>query len=317
VHIAEAHGMAGTKLARLMPGSGSYATGLMLWRKATTLATEYGLPGIWVPSFHMDHGEADRATTPRVQYNALAKSFREISERDLRSITKQPEPVWLIMSQLASAAGDLTAVQGAWTALSQFDLMYEEPRTTIAMPGYFFQKDYGMLGVHFRPLGHALRGEYQAKAALIVRRAIEREAAVGGDPWRLTIEDVRTCLRPDLKNVGRDGVVVRVPLQLPDGGKRVILDNLSLPPADNLGFSLSSDTDNRIVDVILNGSAIYVILEESKPVRLRYACDNSRNTSADRSGAWGNFRDDCSEESLAVSGMNLWNWLISFDVQVR
>jgi len=316
VHIAEAHGKAGTKLARLMPDSGSYITGLNLWQKATTLAAQYGLPGIWAPSLHLDHGEADRATTSRGRYNTFAKSLRVLIESDLRSITGQSEPVWMIMSQLASAAGNLTAEQGAWTALSQLDLMQQEPRTTIAMPSYFFQKDYGMLGVHFRPLGHALRGEYHAKAGLIVRRAIERVTAMNGDPWCLTNDDVRTCLRPDLNNITRDGISIYIPLQLPEDGKRVILDDRTLPPADNLGFSLSAGTDNKIVNVSLRGGIIVVILESPSPVRLRYACDNSRNTSDDRSGAWGNFRDDCSEVSLAVSGVNLWNWLVSFDVLV-
>jgi hypothetical protein len=316
IHVAEAHGCGGTPLSRLSKGRPPYENGLMLWNKAARFVKERGAAGIWAPTLHMDHGEADRPETSRGRYTRHGCGFRQAAEEDLRAITGQSEPVWWVMSQLASAAGAQTEIDGAWTALSQFDLMKAAPRTTIAMPGYFFQGRYGLRDVHFSPLGHALRGEYQGKASLVVQRAIWNAIAGGRNPWDLTLADVRTCLRPDLGGITRDGSVIRIPIILPEDGSEVVLDTETLPPAINLGFLRIGGSGGSIETVHLEGNTIVIRLSEPGSIHLRYAYDNSDSSTQFRSAAWGNFRDNCNEDSIAVPGLKLSNWLVTFDADI-
>ncbi|MBS7790826.1 hypothetical protein KTR66_12515 [Roseococcus sp. SDR] len=310
VHIGATHGRAGRKLREISKGTAPYANGQMLWRQLSRLATLYGQPGIWCPALHLDQGEADRRKTSRAEWVALGQAFHADNEADIRAATGQPEPVWLIMAQLAATPGTLA---DAGTALAQQDLMMMAPRTTIAFPSYFFQGRYGMSGVHFTPTGHALRGEYHAKANRLLRSATTAVA----DPWTLNIESVRTCLRPDFAGVRRLGSVITIPLVLPADGTRACLDTDSLPPAPHFGFEKTEGAGGAIEAVELVGNVIRVTLDSPGGATLRYAYAAQGTPSAlDRSGAWGNFRDDCDAESVVVPGMKLWNWLISFEVTV-
>ncbi len=315
IRIGETHGYAGQSLAEISKGTAPYANGLMLWRRAVELARDYGLPGIWCPAFHMDQGEADRSGTSRAEYVAQGAQFRADHEADIRAITRQPEPVWWAMIQLAAAP---RLISDAWTALFQLELMLRQPRTTLVGPSYFFQGSYGMSGVHFTPQGHALRGEYHAKANRIIRRAVEAATAAGKDPWALTTADVRTCLRPDFERITRDGAVITIPLILPAEGKAVVLDTTTLPPAVHFGFIKTAGSGGPIAEVTLAGHAIEVRLSSPGGATLRYAYapDTGGTRPADRSGAWGNFRDDGDEDSIAVPGLKLRNWLVTFEATV-
>jgi hypothetical protein len=316
IRIGETHGFAGQKLAEISKGTGPYTNGLMLWQRAAQLAANYGLPGIWAPAFHMDQGEADRTSTSRASYVATGATFRADHEADIRAITRQAEPVWWAMIQLAATPGDLA---NAWTALFQHDLMVGQPRTTLVCPSYFFQGSYGMSGVHFTPTGHALRGEYHAKANRIIRRAVENAVNTGADPWALTIANVRTCLRPDLPNVTRSGAVITIPLILPEDGTSVVLDTTTLPAAVDYGFVKTAGSGGAISSVALVGNSIEVTLASAGGATLQYAYATDAVGGAattDRSGGWGNFRDNCNEDSIAVSGLKLRNWLVTFDVVV-
>lgn len=319
VQIGETHGYDGRKLAQISKGGIPYANGLTAWRKAAELAAIYAQPGIWCPVLHLDQGEADRPGTSREQWRRLAATFQADNEADLRAITRQPEPVWLALAQTAAAPGTHA---DAWTALAQQDAMMANARTTIAFPSYFFKDDragptgihYGMHGVHFAPAGHALRGEYHAKASRIIRAAM----AAAADPWALTIATVRTCLRPDHARVSRAGAVITIPLLLPADGKRVEIDTTTLPAAPNYGIVKTAGSGGAIVSVVLAGHAIEVTLAHAGGATLQYAyAAQGSPTAPDRSGAWGNFRDDGAADSIAVPGLKLHNWLVTFELVVE
>lgn len=317
IRIGETHGYAGQRLIEVSKGTAPYTNGLTLWKRAAELAFAYDLPGLWCPAVLLDQGEADRSGTSRGTWSSQFATFRADHEADLRAITRQPEPVWFILAQLASAPGSTTDATGAWTALSQWDVMRNGLRATLGFPSYFFQGAYGMSGVHFTPTGHALRGEYHAKAHRIIRRAIEAAARDGVDPWSLTIASIRACLRPDTANVARAGAVITIPLILPADGTAVVLDTSTLPAATNFGFVKTAGAGGAISNVALVGNAIQVTLDAPGGATLRYAYDNiTFPRPSDRSSAWGNFRDDCDEDSIAVPGLKLRNWLVTFDVTV-
>jgi hypothetical protein len=283
IRIGETHGYAGQKLSQISKGTAPYTNGLMLWEKAAEYARVYGLPGIWAPVAHLDQGEADRSSTSRASWLATMTQFQLDNEADVRAITRQGEPVWIALAQLASAPGNVTDATGAWTALPQFDSMMGLPRVTIAMPAYFFQGDYAMDGVHFTPLGHALRGEYHAKAGSIVKTAIEGATARGEDPWALTIDDVVTCLRPDIANITRVDDLITIPLIVPDDATAVVLDTTTLPAADNYGFVKTAGAGGAISNVALTGSlgagyAIEITLASAGGATLRYGYDNKANS---------------------------------------
>jgi hypothetical protein len=280
IRIGETHGYAGQKLSEISKGTAPYTNGLMLWGKAAEQAKIYGAPGIWAPVQHLDQGEADRSSTSRASWKATFATFRDDTEADLRAITRQVEPVWIALAQLASAPGAGTDSTGAWTALAQFDVMNEEPRTTIAMPAYFFKGAYGMSGVHFTPTGHALRGEYHGKANAIITGAVEDAVNTGVDPWTLDIDDIVTCLRPG--TASRASAVITIPLIVPADATEVVIDTTTLPEARNYGFVKTAGTGGDISSVALTGSlgsyAIEVTLASPGTATLRYGYDNQLNS---------------------------------------
>jgi hypothetical protein len=302
----------GRSLAEVSKGTDIYSNGLMLWRQAVKWAGAYDLPGIWAPATVLDQGEEDRSDspqTPLATWTALASTYQADVEADMRALTGQREPVWLVINQLAAPP---FSTNDAYTALAQFNAMMGNARTTIAMPAYFFQGAYGMDGVHFTSAGHALRGEYDAEAMRIVARA----TASAADPFALTIADIRTCLRPDVANITRSGAEIRIPLMLPENGTAVVLDTSTLPAAVNYGFEKTAGSGGAISSVALDGNEIVVTLASAGGATLRYAYAAQAGDQTARSSAWGNFRDDCALESIAVPGLLLRNWLVVFQITV-
>lgn len=282
IRLGETHGYAGQKLSEISKTTAPYTNGLMLWGKEAEYAKVYGSRARLLVQL-LDQGEADRSSTSRSSWKSTFATFRDDTETDARAIFRQSEPVWIALAQLASAPGATTDSTGAWTALAQFDVMNEEPRTTISMPAYFFKGDYGMSGVHFKPLGHALRGEYHAKAIAAVKEAVDAAVAAGDDPWALDIGDVKTCLRPDIANVSRVGAVITIPLIVPADATEVVIDTTTLPAADNYGFVKTAGAGGAISSVALTGSlgggyAIEITLGSAGGATLRYAYDNQLNS---------------------------------------
>lgn len=326
VYVGDTHGYAGKKLAEISKGSVPYTNGMMLWDKASKFTKAYRKRRIWYPKFDLRQGEADRASTQPPDWAALFRTFRTNNEDDIRATTGQLEPVWAGITQLCAVPGGTTEPVGAWTALGQEEVVVNadglSPRTTFNCPTYFLQGAYGMGGVHYKSLGDALLGEYEAKADYIIREKIVAAIKAGIDPFTLTNRDVRTCLRVDKQNVSRVGSVVHVPLILPDRCTGVVVDTTTLPAATNLGWIKMTGTAGNIAGVTLSGSlgAGYELLiqfdsfVDGQTATLRYAYmpDTAAGggSTTDRASAWGNIKATNSYgTSIAVSDLPLDDWL--------
>lgn len=292
-------------------------------RKAVEFATLYGAQGTVCYDRGYDQGEGDQRNDQQA-YKALFATYRQMFEDYIRRATGQAEPVWHTLRAVCAGSASQGNL-GTTIAVTQWQMMWELPRVTVSFCDYFMRGNWGMLGVHFVNRGNDLRGEYKGKAHSIVARKIAQAVERGDDPWALTVRDIRTCLCVVPGSQVRNGNIVTVDLQLPDGATSVVEDTQSRVEATGMGcvkgIKQVSGTGAVSSVAVINPSPgvwrLQVGLTVAEPCTIRGGADAvDITTTTDRSAAWTNFKAPGALTSVVVPGLALDDWLIPFQVDV-
>ncbi len=301
-------------------------------RRAWTVASQSGMK-LSIPHYLWDQGEADRkARMPGDAYfNELLTMHSRLSKHIHRR-TRQERPLWMLMTILTAPSSRFGLKTGPDISLAQVQAC--NGRLTIApvCSPYWFCGPFGYnpeQGVHWTPLGKAFLREFGARAARIVREAMEcNPAARLGDPIRRRVYDgaakrwvertvlFETAPRTDLRSISRDGRTIVGEVFYAEGG--LSIDPQDRPSAVDHGFEWSGEGGIEHVETENSGgrSRWRVVLDHPSSGTLSYAV--TRQPIEDLTGAamWGDVFDNCQEPSLAISGKTLRQGMLPFRVYV-
>lgn len=297
--LYRSHGAGGMPMSRLKAGTRPFRNGLHEIERAVQIARIYKRRLI-VRAMTWTHGEADRKlATPLESYYQSLCALRSDYDRLIRELTGQSEPVYLLVDQLAAACSGEGPSQ---IALAQLQAVETDPFILMSCPKYFLQGDYGYLNaVHLKPLGYDVLGEYHAK--------VWHDVFVEGQAWQ--------GLRPkSITLAGPDAIDVEffVPVE------PLVLDCEALPKFDEeFGFAYRDDQGGALKPggvSVLNGTTLRFTTDTDilhhTGRSLRYACAKQAPAAEDRSAVWGNLRDSDARQSIAIPGLPLSNWCVSF-----
>lgn len=218
-------------------------------------------------------------------------------ESDIRAITRQKQPVPLLISQISGWNDAVTSKVAQW----QVDAHVRAPGKVILVgPSYplaLSQEDC----LHFTADGERHLGEYFGK--------VYAQVIFEGKPW----EPVRP------KSVKLTGATITVTFFVPK--PPLVFDTEKVAAAANMGFTYTDDgASPAITNVELAGPDTVKITLASVPdandKRLRYAMNQEVGACIGTPrGARGNVRD--SDDTSSQQGYDLHNWAVHFDVPVE
>lgn len=217
-------------------------------------------------------------------------------ETGIKEITKQTQPVPLLISQISGWNDIVVSKVAQW----QLDAHTRAPGKVVLIgPSYpipLSQEDC----LHFTSEGERRLGEYFAK--------VYAHVVFEGKTW----EPVRP------KTVTLSGAVITVSFFVPK--PPLVFDTTKVAPAPDMGFTYSDDENPpAITKVELAGADTVTITLASAPKgsnkRLRYAMNQEvGGCIGNPRGARGNVRD--SDDTKSKQGYDLQNWAVHFDVSV-
>jgi hypothetical protein len=310
--VFRTHGRGGQPITGLNKRTNVYTNGMTETTRAAEIAAGIYRRPLLCHSVTWAQGPANR-DDDRATYLAALMQLADDYDADIRAIiaakaaefpgayagVQLPDKIWFIIDQMAAPAD---AGDAGMPPLANVDAMEQSDKITIAASEYFLQGAYGLVDeVHTWPLGADVKGEYRALAWF-------RKVILGEDD---------TCLWPDRQKIERSGATIRVPWRGAVG--KVVIDDDTLPPATNLGFEWEPSTGSAVITgaTLDDDGAALITLGTGTAGTLRHAY--SRQSTADstgRPGNWGNIRDSAKTPSIAVPGLTLQNWALTFDAEV-
>jgi hypothetical protein len=341
VHVYRSAGQGGQPLAALHEGTQAFFNFLTTVERSRYLARRYGR-SLWLPHFLMDQGEADRKRDVDASaYRGELVRLRERLEHFVRRITRQQEPVWMLLTILAAPAEPATGTDSA-ISLAQVAALSEPCIAPVCSP-YWFHGDYGFIAgqqVHWRALAKAFLREFGSRAARIVREAMQQnpQARLGDliyrqvfDPaldggnggWTLRHVPFETAPRTDEASIRRDGDTISGEVFYAEHG--LSLHSAGRGMATDYGFSWTGS--GRIVGVHIDNdgarSRWKIELSAGSAGTLSYATALQQAGPGNEAGVddgpqkWGNVFDNCAEPSLAIPQLTLRQGMLPFSVAVQ
>lgn len=289
-YLFRSHGAGGQEIANLVKGTQPYANGLTDVAKAVEVAAAYGKE-VHVPAIFWTQGQEDaNLGTTAAAYKAALSQLLADYRADWGAVLPAGNPtIALILDQVAAKeTGFIGEVSQA-----QWEFARDTAGVYLSTPDYIFPL---VDGVHLRPEGYALLGEYQAKAW--------RRVVVEGEDWK--------ALWPvSLTEDGRD-ILIR--FNVPRGA--LVFDTVTMPAAEHFGFSVVDTGGATIEGVEIEGNTVRLRMSAATVAnasrRVRYAWDGPGDITG-RAGAWGNLRDSDDALSFQQPGRRLFNWCVAFN----
>jgi hypothetical protein len=294
VVLASAAGHGGYTIAQLKKGAAWYQMVIDHVTAGKTLATAQGKTyECSAVTWAQGETDADNSTT-QADYLAALLQLRRDLEADIRAITGQASPVWLLMSQVAYKA----KTTGAPIALAQMDAVAADDKIVLVTPIYHLT--FSTDNLHLNNVGSRHLGAYQGKAfhALVTENRRPK--------W----------IRPiSATTIGNKATVTfDVPV------KPLVLDYTNLPNTPAAGFAASDASGTlTITNVAVDPLGDRVVLTFDRSVSggatVRYALDNAGAGYVVTGGASGNVRDsDPASSTLGGTIIPLWNACPSFSL---
>ncbi|WP_226578268.1 sialate O-acetylesterase [Acuticoccus sediminis] len=289
-YLYRAHGAGGQAIAALSKGTQPYANGITDVTKAVEIAAIYGKE-VQVPVIFWSQGQEDAAIgTSGADYKTALAQLLADYRADWAAILPVGNPtIGMVMDQVTAR---VDAFIGEVTQ-AQWEFARDTAGVYLSTPSYFLPF---VDNVHVVPAGYALLGEYQGK--------VWRRVVIEGEDWK--------ALWPTaVAESGRDIVIT---FNVPRG--ELALDTVTMPAAENYGFSVVDTGGAEIEGVYLEGNTVRLRMTAATVAdasrRVRYAWDGPGNI-AGRAGAWGNLRDTDDALSYQQPGRRLYNWCVAFN----
>lgn len=236
-------------------------------------------------------GETDiTAPTSYSTYRAALEQLQVEVDTDIKTITGQSHPVYLITYQVSYG---ITGNNGI--ALAQLDLAQKNSKIFLATPTYHLP--YASDNIHLTAVGYKWIGAYFGRAYKALVDGYEPQ-------W----------LNPRSATVR--GAVVRVRFDVPVGP--MVLDATNLAATTDSGFKvLDGVSPATISSIKVDGRDVVITLSAAPAgaVKVRYALDYLGAGLLLTNGASGNLRDS-SPDVINISGVDrpLWNVCPAFEM---
>ena len=333
VYLYRTTGQSGEPIQSLANRKGvAFANFMKTVRRAWTIASQSGMK-LSLPHYLWDQGEADRkARMPGDAYfDQMSRMHLRLSERIHRR-TRQERPLWMLTTILTAPSSSFGRKTGSDIALAQVRACNSGLTIAPVCSPYWFCGPFGYnpeQGVHWTPLGKAFLREFGARAARIVREAMEYSPAARlGDSIRRRVYDgvakrwveqtvpFETAPRTDLRSVGRDGRVIVGEVFYAEGG--LSIDPQDRPSAVHHGFEWSGEGKiDHVETENSNGRSRWrVVLDRPSSGTLSYAVTRQLTDDCTGPASWGDVFDNCQEPSLAIPGKTLRQGMLPFRIYV-
>lgn len=243
-------------------------------------------------------GEADQANTG---YQAALIQLKNDRNTDLLALTKQPNRIPMLITQLAGSNNSGVPV----VAAAQLAAALADPEIVLVGPMYYIPYEDA---VHPTDLGARWFGQMVGK---VLHRVVYR-----GEVWE--------PLRPlSAKVYGANNIIVR--LKVPFGP--VVLDTTTVPASTDYGFVVRDGSGVVPISsiAVVGGSAVRLALGRplSGSATIEYAWRDHPTDGGNGNYAGngvhairGNFRDSDPTVAAYGSSFPLWNWLVRFSIAV-
>lgn len=280
VVLASTAGRGGYRINQLNKGTSWYLNLIAHVNGARALNTDYAVHAVcWL------QGENDVNVTNYSTYRASLAALQDDTEADIKAITGQTSPVYMITYQVSFGAAVSKDV-----ALAQLDLAQNDDKIFFASPTYRFPPAAD--GVHLTAIGYKLLGAYFGRAYEAISRGKKPQ-------W----------LNP--KSATIRGSQIRIRFDVPQ--QPLTLDQLNLAVTTNNGFKVLDGVSTASISSMSTSGSDVVINLSSVPsgtVTVRYGLDYLGSGLAITDGASGNLRDSTSD-TMVISGTTFTLWHVS------
>lgn len=286
VVLASTAGHGGYRIDQLNKASAWYTNFLAHVSGAHALDANHAVHAIgWL------QGENDISyPTSYATYRAALSQLQSDAETDIKAITGQTHPAYLITYQVSWGVTGNSGI-----ALAQLDLAQKNSKIFLATPTYHLP--YASDNIHLTAIGYKWIGAYFGRAYKALVDGYEPQ-------W----------LNPRSATVR--GAEVRVRFDIPVSP--MVLDRTNLAATTNSGFSVMDGAAAATISSIkVDGQDVVITLSATPAgaVKVRYALDYLGTGLALTNGASGNLRDS-SPDVIKISGVDrpLWNVCPSFEM---
>lgn len=286
VVLASTAGHGGYRIDQLNKTSAWYTNFLAHVSGAHALDANHAVHAIgWI------QGENDLIVpTSYSTYRAALSQLQADAETDIKAITGQTHPAYLITYQLSWGIRNNSGI-----ALAQLDLAQKNAKIFLATPTYHLP--HAADNIHLTAIGYKWIGAYFGRAYKALVDGYEPQ-------W----------LNPRSATVR--GTEVRVRFDVPVGP--MVLDSDKLAVTTDSGFKVMDDaTAASIISIKIDGQDVVITLNATPvgAVKVRYALDYLGTGLVITNGASGNLRDS-SPDVINISGVNrpLWNVCPAFEM---
>lgn len=275
VILASTAGHGGYTISQLQKGSAWYASLLGHVSSAKGLSASYAVHAVALVLGINDSA----AHTPYANYRAGVEQLQLDVEADIKAITGQASPVFLILNQISYGAR-------TWPdqALAQLDLAQKNSKILLATPSYHFP--VASDNIHFTNVAAKWHGLYFG-------RAYKRLVRDGKRPkWLNPISATRR------------GAVIRVRFDVPY--RPLVIDAKGLAPTPDSGFKvLDGANAATISSLVVDGDELVITLAAvpAGAVTVRYGLDYQAVGLTATGGGSGNLRDS-DPAIVAIQGQN-------------
>jgi len=243
----------------------------------------------YVPFVTLTHGEADDSLN-NTNYQANIQTLQRVLDQDIRAITGQIEPVYMIASQDSSWTKTVprttpVTAQRLWLA------SLAQPEIVIACPKYFLS--YVADGIHIPNTQSIILGEYYEVAF--------EYRIINGIPWK--------PLQPNAAH-SLGGGVYRIFFDVPV--PPLVADTTHVSDPGNWGIEVDSGT---ITAKTVSGANTVDVTVTGTPTVFRFAWTG---TSGNAAGPTTGARCNLVDSSIATrrSGTVLRNWCVTSEIAI-
>lgn len=286
VVLASTAGHGGYRIDQLNKASAWYTNFLAHVSGAHALDANHAVHAIgWL------QGENDISyPTSYATYRAALSQLQSDAETDIKAITGQTHPAYLITYQVSWGVTGNSGI-----ALAQLDLAQKNSKIFLATPTYHLP--YAPDNIHLTAIGYKWIGAYFGRAYKAIVDGYEPQWL---NPRSATIR----------------GAQLRIRFDVPSGP--MVLDSVGLAATTDSGFKvLDGASTATISNIKVDGHDVVITLSTtpSGAVKVRYAMDYIGAGLLMTNAASGNLRDS-SPDVIRISGVDrpLWNVCPAFEM---